>query len=194
MKFKLFINSVFEYEQKVFILLFTFFTTGQLFSSIYIFLNKTKFDLNINLLNEQANTVVFKNLLALFIIFLLGYTVIGLPFICLSVLYSGVLIGAKISFFILCYGAKGCILSAVILFLYYFTFVISCMYISFSAIRLSVALYNLFKTETRYVSPRYYSRAHITKYIAFSLFTIIVSLYYCYIAQPIFNKILWKEV
>ena len=131
MKFKTFIKSIFEFEQKVFVLLYVFLLTGQLFSSCYIFLNKNKFDLNISLLNEQANTVVLKNLLALFIIFLLGYTVIGLPFICLGVLYSGILIGIKVSLFILCFGVKGSIISAFILFIYYFIYVISCLYISF---------------------------------------------------------------
>lgn len=185
-------DFIFEYEQKVFLILFAVFFIGMTCGSYSCFTLQTSLgeafvassggDLFVDML--------VKNLLALVISFLLGYTVIGFPFLCFYVLYSGICFGVFISLFTYSYGVMGCIIASVVMFPYYFTVIASELFVTFSSIRLSAALFNVFKDGTRYISPKVYSSPHIIKFFVFSALTAIATFFYSYVAIPLTYKIL----
>ncbi len=184
------IKFIFEYENKVFSIFFTLFFLGVVWGTFAALNNDISSEYLSSSITQMFKSVAHTNILILFIVFLFGYTVIGFPFLCISVIFNGVCSGTFVTLILLSYGVKGVVISSVFLFPYFLCYVISSFYLTFSSTRLSVALYNVFKRGTRYVSPHTYSRPHIVKFAVFSAFIIIFSLIYKFSIIPILTKIL----
>lgn len=180
------IGFIFECEFKVIYILSAFYLLGIICGSFYsIKIGGDSQVLVSSILADSFLTLLLKNLLIIVLLFLLGYTVIGAPLICFLLMYSGVGCGLFCGIFVLRHGFVGCVLAALGFFLFYFINFISQVLVSFSSLRLSFALYNVFKNNTRYVSPDVYSRPHIFKFTIFCALTTISCLYYFYIAKTI---------
>lgn len=184
------VKTVFFYEQKAFILLFCLFFIGQTFGSFYFFSSAESFEIK-NILTDQTVAHMFLgDFLFLFLLFITGYTIIGFPVICLAVLYRGLCFGIQVCALTYTYGVKGCFLTAILLVLYYIAVIFSNMFVSFSSLKMSIMIYNIYKSETRLLSPKAYSKPHIIRFIIFSVVLFLAALYYKFIATPILTLIL----
>lgn len=193
MKYKNIFKLIFEYEQKVFVILFAVFFIGFLFGSFFVFFDGNAVDTSV--LFEYTYTQLFtdvlvKNLILMIVMFVLGYTAIGSPVLFFCILYSGIYLGVLISSFTYTYGFKGCIASSLMFFPYYLLLVCSLFFITFSSLRLSVSLFNVFKSGTRYISPKKYCKPHILKFVFFSAITLLSSFIFSFISIPVTHKIL----
>lgn len=186
-------SFVFEYEKKVFIILFAVFLVGFIWGSYTLF-SKTGLTDNINHISQQP-ILLFKKLISssfwLFAItFLSGYNVIGFPLMFLLVLYNGINLGVTISSFAYFNGLKGALLCSGILLPFIVVTILSHYFITFSSLRLSASLYSVFKEGTRYISPKVYSKPHIIKFVFYFFITLISLAFCCFIVMPIAFKIL----
>jgi len=162
-----------EYEQKVFILLFAIFFLGFLCGCYYLFDNnqyKTEY--------VFSNIIFLKNIVLMCITFLLGFAVIGFPFIILCTAYVGILSGVSIGLFMLSHGFKVSVLYSLAFFPYYLVYIFCFIYVAGSSLRLSASLYNVFKEGTRYISPKTYSRPHILNFLLFLFLIVFISFIY----------------
>ena len=184
-----FLSFIFEYERKVYFLLFTLFLIGFGFGCYHGLGNNTYVDSIFN--SDTAWISVFlKDSICLFITFILGYTVIGFPLLCSNVVFYGIYCGIFLSKFSAVYGIKGALCSGVVLLPYYFVVITTLLLLTFSSLRMSVALFNVFKNGTRFISPKVYSLPHIVKFIVFLILIFIISLIYSFVLQPFIDKIL----
>ena len=193
MKYKNLHKIIFEYEQKVFVLLFAVFFIGFLAGSLSVFNNTSYIEISEPVLHKLYFCSILAFCAFLIILFTLGFTSFGLPFIIFINLFSGLflsVIGCSIT---VSYGYVGCIVYSLFMLPLFLVIVLSLLYISYSSIRLSGALFNVFKSGTRFISPCEYLLPHIFKFIFFFLSTLIISIIYNYIFIPLFLKILWKE-
>ena len=154
--------NLFEYDNKVLLIFLTIFFISFIFGSFYLF-NCS------NIINAEVPQIIYdfliRDFLFLIVLFLLGYTVVGLPLLFFSNIILGIFCGITVSCFTYLFSFKGCMYYCIILYPYFFVFVISCFYVISSSLRLTVSLYNVFKEGTRYISPKVYSRPHIFKFV-----------------------------
>ena len=183
LKFKKAVNFIFECEFKVAAALSLFFILGMVFGAFYSCKMDLSADMAGNLITDDVLSLILKNLLLLTVVFLMGYTVIGAPLICFIIVYSGVSCGMFLGIFTGFYGFRGCVAAAICFYLFYLINLMSLVFVCFSSLRLSLALYNVFKNNTRYVSPGIYSKPHIVKFSVFAALTLFSCLYYVYIAR-----------
>ena len=183
LKIKKAVNFIFECEFKAIVVLSMFFLFGMIFGAIHSCKMDLPSDVVKSIISDNLMTLCLKNLLILTFAFLLGYTVIGAPLICFIIVYSGISCGLFLGIFSINFGFRGSFVAALCFYLFYFINLISLVFVSFSSIRLSLALYNVFKNNTRYVSPGIYSKPHMIKFSAFAAFTLFSCVYYIYIAR-----------
>ena len=186
-------DFLFDYERKVYFLLFILFFIGFAFGTYHSLCG----DLNAGSNFTTSNTwvsLLFKESFCLFITFILGFTVIGFPILCLNIVLYGVYCGIYLTGYTATHGLNGIFTSTLLLFPYFFITVTVLILMTFSSIRMSVALFNVFKNGTRFISPKNYSFPHILKYIIFQFLIFFVSVISSYILQPVIYKILWKEI
>ena len=177
------ISFIFECEFRVVAVLSLFFLLGIFFGSFYSCRLEMSSELVNSMISDNLLSVFIKNLLLLSAVFLLGYTVLGTPLIFFIIIYSGVSCGLFLGTFCAFYGFRGALVASLCFYLFYFINFVSIIYVYFSSLRLSIALYNVFKNNTRYVSPSIYSKPHILKFSIFAVFLLVSSLYYVYIAR-----------
>lgn len=196
MKAGKFFSQIFECESKVFIIIFSFYALGIVFGSVsacnleYNNIHTLNCDVFELFFSDSFIQLFLKNLIIISLAFFLGYSVIGMPFICFVVLYDGICCGIFCTTFSVFWGLKGVLCSALCFYIYFFLKLICVICLSFSSLRLSLALLSVFKSDTRYISPREYSIPHIIKYTVFIVITLFDVLYYFYIAQFLLNKLL----
>lgn len=183
LKIKKAVNFIFECEFRAVAVLSLFFLLGMVFGAFYSCKMDLSADMAKNIITDNLLSLFLKNLLLLTAVFLLGYTVIGAPGICFILIYSGVSCGMFLGIFTGFYGFRGSIVAALCFYLFYFINLISLVYVSFSSLRLSLALYNVFKNNTRYVSPNVYSKPHMLKFLVFAVLTLLSCTYYVYIGR-----------
>ncbi len=193
MKISRFVNFVLDYERKVYIILFILFSLGLVYGC-YFSLSGKAGDLEVifNKSNELDIwiSVILKDTICILITFILGYTVIGFPFLCFNIVLYGIYFGIALSRYTVIYGVKGALISSFAFFPYYFVLITSLILLTFSSLRMSVALFNVFKSGTRFISPKTYSVPHIVKCLVFLLFNIVFSFVFSNFVYPIVNKIL----
>ncbi len=182
-RFKKMADFIFECELRVMLLLSVFFFIGMAFGA-YHSCGEAAGELS-DVMAGEIIPLYLKNLLMLFVTFVLGYTVIGAPLICGAVIYGGVCCGLFCGLAVNLAGlAKGTLVIA-LFYVFYFVNVLCLLLMSFSSLRLSLALYNVFKNNTRYVSPEVYSKPHLLKFVVFSAFTFLSCAYYVFAARKI---------
>ncbi len=182
MKDKKNLKFIFEYEKKVLAILFIIFTMGFCFGCYNLF---NRPDVYLESFSHNLNIVFLKNIVLITISFLLGYTVIGFPFLCFSVIYCGIFTGISLGYFTYFYGYTGCLFYSVIFYLYYLIFIFSYFFIVFSSFRLSASLYSVFKEGTRYISPKTYSRPHIIRFVFYISILLFISIFYRFLIIPL---------
>ncbi len=186
-------SFLFEYEKKVFIILFAVFLLGFVCGSYSLFI-KSDISYTTDVFSLQAanlfKKMLFSNFWLFVITFLSGYNVIAFPFMFILILYNGINIGVTISSFTYFYGLKGALIYSCLLLPFIIILILSHYFITFSSLRLSASLYNVFKEGTRYISPKVYSRPHIIKFVFYFILTSISLALYCFIFMPIVFKIL----
>lgn len=191
MRIKKMLSFLFECESKVIYLLFLFYMLGFFFGTVYSVKNGVQalsFDLNYYF-KETIIEVLLKNIIILFILFLSGFAAFGLPIVLFTLLYAGMSLGVLCAAIVLVYGFKGSFIFALICFIYFAVMLICYVFVSFSSLRLSLVLLNVFRNNSKYISPRVYSLPHIIKFFVFSAVLFLSSVYYVYVAKT-FLKIL----
>lgn len=184
LKIKKTVNFIFECEFRVVVVLLLFFLLGMVFGTFYSCnISSIEADTAKSIVSNDFISLCFKNLLLLTAVFLLGYTVIGAPLICFVLIYSGVSCGLFLGIFTSVYGFRGSVVAASCFYIFYLLNLMSLVFVAFSSLRLSFALYNVFKNNTRYVSPNIYSKPHMLKFCVFAGLTVLACLYYVYIAR-----------
>lgn len=172
MKIKSTFITIFQYEQKVFITLFAVFFIGFSFGSFYIGEHSNNDLIYFILSKKYIFDFYIKNIILFFLLSLSGFTLFALPSVFLCILFSGIhcsfLISNSIHIDNL---AKSIILSLatfpVVLFV-----VTPNFFVSFSSLRNSCSLSNVYKNNTRYISPKLYLIPHIITTIFFLIFMI----------------------
>ncbi len=177
------VNFIFDCEFRVLAVFSLFFLIGICFGSFYSCGISTSAEFSNSFIADNLFSLFIKNFLLLAAVFFLGYTVFGAPLIFFVIIYSGVSCGLFLGTVCTFYGFRGALVASICFYLFYLVNFISVVYISFSSLRLSIALYNVFKNNTRYVSPSVYSKPHAVKFLIFSLFTFLSCIYYVYIAR-----------
>jgi len=191
MRISKFTDFIFDYERKVYILLFVLFSIGFGFGIYYSLCGEVNGDAVNNFCsNDTWLNLLFKESLCLFITFILGFTVIGFPLLCLNVVFYGIYCGIYLSEYSLASGLNGALTSSVVLFPYFFITVTALILMTFSSLRMSVALFNVFKNGTRFISPKVYSLPHILKCVFFQVLIFFMSVVNTYLLQPVVDKIL----
>lgn len=179
MRIKKFANNVFECESKVMFALLLLYILGLVYGcfsgTVLNLLNDFRFT---SILSDNLFTLFSKNILVVLIIFLLGYSVIGTPFICFIIYYCGVSNGVFCTYYSCNFGLKGSFIVVLLFYFYYLIIFLTIALMSYSSIRLSLSMFSYFRSETRYVSPRIYSGSHVIKFFIFSIFTFLISAYY----------------
>ena len=176
MKIKNTFTKIFQYEQKVFLTLFAVFFIGFSFGAFYIYQSENSVDLLGHLIyGKSLHNFYISNSVVFLIISFLGMTLFALPTVYLCIIFSGVNSGFLIS----CYTYDKDVVSSVLFLLCIFPAVLlitfSHFFISFSSLRFSYALNNVFKSNTRYISPKKYLVPHILS-IVFFLSCMIITL------------------
>ena len=186
MNFKKCIHNVFECEQKVFTIMFAFFLTGFIFGCFYTSFNSVQaFD---NLLSETVISLTLKNVFLIFLVFVFGYTPFGFPLIAFVILSSGICNG------IMSYNAVANLnfisvfFVTVLLFVYFSLNIIALFIVSFSSIRLSLIVFNIFR-DNKMFSAKTYAKIHLLKFIFFFIFSVIPSVYFSCFASKIISTI-----
>lgn len=179
-----------ELRQNKLLLLLTIITAvsillGILFPAILSDSNKTLIKTNITDFMDAINkdninylsgliTSITNNLLVTIIIWILGLSFIGIPFLLIILFFKGFLAGFSLTSIFLTYGIKG-ILSAIIYSLPNFLNVLGYLLLIYYAISFSLAIYqNLFKKKMITWSP--YVKRYGKIGITFIIFAIIISL------------------
>lgn len=183
MKDNKYFKYIFEYEQKVFAVLFAIFLISFLFGCYFLFHSTSIPD---SISYNSFKLIFNKNILSLFISFLFGYTVIGFPFLFLGILYNGFLCGVSLCTFTFFHGLKMSAIFSLALFPYYLIFLFCYFSITASSLRLSISLYNVFKEGTRYISPKTYSKPHIIKFVFHFILICTCTFLYYYFVAPLF--------
>lgn len=176
MKLKKWMRFFFECETKLFFFMLVIFIAGIIWGSVSLKINNvqaTETDILSIIDMSGFKNLFFKNYLLIIVSFLLGFSAIGVPFICFVLLFDGICLGIFLERIVLCYGFKGLSIATASLFVVVLIKFISIAVISFSSIRLSLTLFNVFHDNTRYVSPKYYAKPHVVKFIFFSLVNVI---------------------
>ena len=197
MKISGFVNFVLDYERKVYIILFMLLSLGFIYGCYFSFTDRAG---DLGVLFNKSNeiniwiSVVLKDAICIFVTFILGYTVIGFPFLCINVVLYGIYFGIALSEYTVQFGIKGFLIFSFAFFPYYFVFITSLIFLTFSSLRMSVALFNVFKNGTRFISPKSYSVPHIVKCLFFLFLNSVISFVFFNFIYPVINKILWKEM
>lgn len=186
-------SFIFEYEKKVFIILLVVFLIGFVWGSYTVFHTPLSTELNLSL--NQQPLFIFKKLITsyfwLFLVtFLSGYNVVGFPIMFILLLFNGINIGVMFCSVTFLDGLKSYLFYIIILLPFLVISVLSHYFITFSSLRLSASLYNVFKEGTRYISPKVYSKPHIIKFAFYFSITIISLAFCCFILMPFSLKIL----
>ena len=193
MKIKKAFTFIFECEYKVLLALFLLFCIGIVygcFSSTVIHSlsgQVNTYSVRSLIVADNLFSFYLKNLLILIFIFISGFSALGIPFICFSIIYYGVTCGAFFISFLYLGDIKVFFASVLCFYFYYFiNFVISAC-LAFSSIRLSLVLINVFRTDNHHVDPRVYCIPHLIKFISYSVVNFLSSAFYIFIA----NKLLY---
>lgn len=161
----------FECETKLLVILLSLFVTGYVWGAFSTNISDVQAipDLQFVLFNSDLISLFIRYALSLVVVFLLGYCAVGLPFICFIMIYNGLCFGIFSEALLINYGFRNNVIVIVFLFFSVITYFISLSCVSFSSIRLSLTLFSVFRSETRYVSPSYYSTPHIIKFVFFAI-------------------------
>lgn len=187
-------SFIFDSENNVIFVLLSFYVLGFVFGLIHSYQNGVQAVDSVNvILNDNFVEVFFEPFFVLLVIFLAGFAVFGLPVAVFSVMYSGVLVGVLFSAFVISYGFKGSFILTVFGSLFYIVRLISALFVSFSSIRLSIVLLNVFRNNSRCVSPKVYLYPHIIKFLFFSMLLFLSAVIYSYVSVPLIKIIFWKE-
>ena len=180
------VNFLFECEFKVIALLSAFIVFGLALGSFYGFGLSLGQGTDLGaFLSTGYFELLVKTLVVLLSSFLLGYTVVGAPLILFVLLYWGTCCGLFMSAVASNLGFKGCLLFGILFSVFFLVSFFSLILISFSSLRLSLALFGVFKNDTRYVSPKVYSNPHIIRFLVFACFDAVSCAYCVYVAGPL---------
>ena len=183
MKFKKAYLSVFECEHKVFLILFAFYFIGFVYG--LFFTSKSGGQALNEVFYENFWTLFLKNFSLIFLTFIFGYTPFGTPIIVFINCYNGICSGILSANIIISCGVKGALLISFLFYLYFLLIFISIVFVSFSSLRLSFVVFNMFRDENKYISANFYAKPHFLKFIFFTVLTVIATGYYIYVASPI---------
>ena len=186
MRLKKLINTVFESEFKVILILYSFYVIGFVFALI----SNSALNFGQTLRFDSFTQLLFKNSIFLFSVFLSGYTAFGIPLICFSLIYLGMSNSLLITYYTINYGLKGILFCNLIFSVYFSIVLISFLYTSFSSLRLTLIMFNSFKPKSRFISPAAYSLPHFIRFVFFAIFTAIITFLYSYILVPFLNLFL----
>lgn len=183
MKVKRAFAYLFDCEFKAVAVLSLFILVGLCYGAYYIAGVHESTELCAALSLGTVADISVKYIFLLFVVFLLGYAVIGVPIVCFILLYYGMSTGIFLGAYGCLYGLKGCAVAAVCFYFFYLSLTLCVLNISYSSVRLSFALYSVFKNNTRFVSPRIYSKPHIIRFFALAVLVFIACVYYVFIGR-----------
>lgn len=184
MKLIKWLKFFFECETKLLFIFLSLFTVGYIWGAFSLFSYDVQAILNEDILflyNGCFSELFFRNIIVLISVFFIGYSAIGLPFISFILIYNGVCFGIASQALLINYGLKSNIIVIIFLFLNFFVYFVSLSCVSFSSMRMSLALFNVFKNETRYVSPGFYSKPHIIKLLFYIVISVVNCVFTCLI-------------
>lgn len=191
LKFKRAVNFLFDCEFKVIVFLSVFIILGLVLGSYYgASFNTEQGDNGSFLFSAGYLNIFFKTVSLLFVSFLLGYTVIGTPLIFLVLLYWGACCGVVNTAAIKHLGFGDGLAFVLLGSVYFVLTFVSLLLISFSSVRLSLALFGVFRSDTRYVSPKVYSNPHIIKFLGFLFVDAFSCVYFYYFIRPLIGALI----
>jgi len=187
MKFKKFISVILDCESSVFAVLLFFYFIGFVYGCFSESILSVQAD---NIYLTSFANILLQNLFVLISLFLLAYSAIAAPFICFVMVYWGVCNGLFCEAVCLNSGLKGVVALILCYFLQFFMYLIFFITLSYSSLKTSFALLQVFKNNTRYISPAEYSKPHIIKFVVFFILVCVLSAFDFYLLRPLLNFLL----